>query len=652
MEKGWKIQARRALLQQVAPAYQNASPTQKPHILAHFLALTGYGRSYAAWLLNHAEEIAQTAALPRSRYGPEVQQILVLVWETLNRICAKRLVPFLPDILDALEQGGYVQLSEEHRLLLLSLSAATADRLLRVHRRARPHSLSTTNAGPLLKQQTPIRTFAAWNGAQPGFLEIDLVAHCGPHIDGSFLYTLTLTDVATCWTECLPLLHRGQEAVLEGIRQARKRFPFPILGIDTDNGGEFINELLVAYCVREHITFTRGRPHEKRDQCFVEQKNRVVVRQVVGRDSLEGEHTARQLAELYQALRLYVNYFQPSMNMQAKTYEGRTVRQTYNAAKIPLQRLLLSGVLPASQQQELKARARDLDPVRLFQQLQQLQHAVFRCAVGASPVEQSTAASSLLVFEEVRCSMGLLASQESEPDREGFLQQHGRQESRGNPALLTWRRTKNDPFAGQWEQILAWMQDDLTRSSGDLFRQLQSLYPGRYQPLQIRTLQRGMRKIRAHLLSIRQPPAPIEEIQDPLSSAVELPPEPKAVEILPCSCIPSAGRSDDHPPTNDHHANPIKSSFANEQSIKEQDGKKNRSPDRSCEISSDLRKIECASTEWHVSPDPCTGDRGLCAGTPKSWIPPENTRVAPDGPGSVAPIHVDQRSTDPSPGTD
>src|SRR5450432_1587483 len=368
------------------------------------MIVTGSVRKYAMWVLNHAEEVLQTADAPPQRYGSEVQQALVLAWETLNRICAKRLIPFLPDMIESLERNGHLQLSEENRRIVLSMSAATADRLLRAQRLHCLRSLSTTKAGPLLKQQIPIRTFEDWNEATPGFLEVDLVAHCGSSTLGSFLYTLTLTDVATGWTECLPVLNRGREEVLAGLQRARTLFPFPILGIDTDNGGEFLNEDVVAYCAHEQITFTRGRPYQKRDQCFIEQKNGVVVRQVVGRDRLEGEHAARQLTELYRALRLYVNCFQPSMKLLAKECEGRKMRRIYDPAKTPLQRLLLSDVLPVSQQCELRAVARALDPLRLFQQLQHLQHAIFRCAVGCSLMGQ---ASPLLVFASEQCTTGL-----------------------------------------------------------------------------------------------------------------------------------------------------------------------------------------------------------------------------------------------------
>ena len=203
------------------------------------------------------------------------------------------------------------------------MSAATADRLLSSQRKQSQRGLSTTRAGTLLKQRIPIRTFEEWKETRPGFLEADLVAHCGTDIEGGYLYTLTLTDIATGWTECLPLLYRSQETVLAALQQARVLFPFPILGIDTVNGGEFINDSLMAYCEQEQITFTRGRPYLKNDQCFVEQKNGAIVRQAVGYDRLVGAQAYRQLTELYRALRLYVNFFQPSMKLLAKQREGK-----------------------------------------------------------------------------------------------------------------------------------------------------------------------------------------------------------------------------------------------------------------------------------------------------------------------------------------
>jgi|GEM_PF-790562 len=280
-------QSRRELVRQMAPRYQEASRARKSVLLDEFVALTGYVRKYAIQLPNHPEE-----PKPRSRqvrlphYGPEVQQALFLAWKAANQICAKRLIPFLPTLIEALERHGHLHLIEEYRKQLLSMSATTADRILRSSRQQATHGVSTTRAGTLLKHQIPIRTFQDWNETEPGFLEADLVAHCGIQAEGGYLYTLTLTDITTGWTECLPLLYRSRETVLAAFQCTQKLFPFPILGIDTDNGGEFINEIIVAYCEQEQITFTRGRPYQKRDQCFVEQKNRAIVRKAGGLRSL------------------------------------------------------------------------------------------------------------------------------------------------------------------------------------------------------------------------------------------------------------------------------------------------------------------------------------------------------------------------------
>jgi hypothetical protein len=283
------------------------------------------------------------------------------------------------------------------------MSAATADRLLRGPRTQGLRGLATTRAGTLLKQQISMRTFEQWNEKEPGFLEADVVAHCGSQPKGHFLSTLTLTDIATGWTECFPLLTKSAEAVVSALQQARTCFPFPILGLDTDNGCEFINECLLAYYEAEHITFTRGRPDVKNDQCFVEQKNGAVVRQVIGYDRFEGEQAYQQLREVYQALHLYINGFQPSMKLQAKQYDGKKVRRIYDAAKTPLQRLLLSHVLSASQKQELQHAAQVLDPLRLFHHLQDLQRAMIGFRTCISSAAESTFSVVVLPFCIERC---------------------------------------------------------------------------------------------------------------------------------------------------------------------------------------------------------------------------------------------------------
>jgi hypothetical protein len=170
-----------------------------------------------------------------------VQQALFLAWKATHYVCAKRLLPSLPNLVGLLEGQGSLQLTEEERRQLFAMSVSTAERFLRTQRKPRLHGLSTTTPGPWCKPQIPVRMFSPWEEDRPGFVEMDLVAHCGEHLDGGFLYTLTLTDLATGWTECLPLLYKSADAVLAALAQARTLFPFPLLGIDTDSGSEFLN---------------------------------------------------------------------------------------------------------------------------------------------------------------------------------------------------------------------------------------------------------------------------------------------------------------------------------------------------------------------------------------------------------------------------
>ena len=387
MRSQLSYRSKRELLLQIAPRYREASLALKTVILDEFVAATGYARKYAIRLLSHPVAPKLKIERPRpARYGLEVQQALHLAWTAANHICAKRLIPFLPTLVDSLERHGHLQLSEECRRQLLSMSPATADRILQPYRRQERHGISTTRSGTLLKKQIPIRTFNDWNETTPGFMEADLVAHCGSQAEGSYLFTLTLTDIATGWTECLPLLGRGQEAVIAALKRARQLLPFPLLGIDTDNGGEFINVELAAYCQQEQITFTRGRPRKSNDQCYVEQKNGQIVRQVVGYDRFTGELAYRQLTELYRALRVYVNCFQPSMKLQAKEREGSKVRRSYDQAQTPMQRLLASGTIPLKPQQELLRITQALDPLRLLSQLEHLQKALWQHAVPSEAV--------------------------------------------------------------------------------------------------------------------------------------------------------------------------------------------------------------------------------------------------------------------------
>ncbi|HEU4341204.1 MAG TPA: transposase [Candidatus Binatia bacterium] len=246
----------------------------------------------------------------------------------------------MPEAIRVLERCQEINLAADTKELLLKISSASIDRCLRPIRRQTPHGLSTTKPGRLLKTLIPVRTFTEWDEERPGFLEIDLVAHCGNTTEGQFLCTLTCTDLCTGWTEVTGLLHRSQEAVSEALGRMRQRLPFPLLGIDSDNGGEFINDLLYRYCLDEQITFTRSRPYQKNDQAHVEQKNWSVVRHTVGYDRWETEQELALLESIYDDLRLYINFFQPSLKLIAKERIGNKTIKRYDTAKTPYQRVI------------------------------------------------------------------------------------------------------------------------------------------------------------------------------------------------------------------------------------------------------------------------------------------------------------------------
>jgi hypothetical protein len=304
---------------------------------------------------------------------------LAELWKVGGGVCGKRLVPLIPDLLDALERFGELTLSEATKAQLVRMSAATADRLLSPARRGpKPVGLSTTRPGTMLKKHIPVRTFADWSEDAAGFTEADLVAHCGETVAGEYLNTLNLTDVKTGWTECEALPNRSQASVSCAVQRIRKRLPFALLGLDTDNGTEFINQTLLRYCEEEMITFSRGRPYKKNDQCFIEQKNFSVVRKAIGYNRLEGDDCCQALNRYYQILRLYVNFFQPSMKLIHKDRQGSKVTKQYDQAKTPYRRVLECTEVPEWLKDRLKQQFNALNPLRLQAQMEQSKSALWK----------------------------------------------------------------------------------------------------------------------------------------------------------------------------------------------------------------------------------------------------------------------------------
>lgn len=356
--------------------YRSADRAGRQQILKEFLEVTGYHRKSAIRLFSvrFAQE-REGSARKRGRpttYEPAVAAALQIVWEAANCICSRRLQPFIPKLLGALRRHDELVVAPEIEEYLCKMSVSTIDRLLHpLRQNHKARGLGTTKPGTLLKQAIPVRTFADWDEQRPGFLEIDLVAHCGQSTEGFYLCTLNSVDIATGWSECVAVWGKGQDRVGGGVHAIGRRLPFPLLGLDSDNGSEFINQHLFQYCQRNKITFTRSRPFKKNDQCYIEQKNWTIVRREVGYDRYNSHASLDLLNELYGYLRMYVNFFQPVLKLTGKERRGAKVHKTYDVAQTPYERLCASQILDAEKQAELDRTYQRLNPVRLRKQIDQ-----------------------------------------------------------------------------------------------------------------------------------------------------------------------------------------------------------------------------------------------------------------------------------------
>lgn len=391
------MKARRAVIEASAKRYQAARKKERSRILDEFTALTRYGRKYASWVLAHWKRrrvltIGGVRTIyvfgsprPRKRganapkrpptYGPDIIRLVKGLWALAGGLCGKRLAPFIRQCVPILERFEEITVTSEQRRKLLAVSPATIDRLLAPERaKYRLKGRATTKPGTLLKHQIPIRTFADWDEKRPGFMEADLVSHDGGFLGSDVLQSLTMTDVASTWTEIRALKSKARRWVLEALAKIRRTLPFPLLGLDCDNGGEFINDELRAYCDHEHLTFTRSRPYRKNDSCFVEQKNYSVVRQAVGYLRLTTDKQLLCLEELYSSLNLFTNYFQPSTKLVKKTRSGSRVKKVYDTPQTPYQRLMNDPSITASVKRQLHSVYRTLNPAQLRREITQAQN--------------------------------------------------------------------------------------------------------------------------------------------------------------------------------------------------------------------------------------------------------------------------------------
>jgi transposase InsO family protein len=349
--------------------YRQADRKLKQVILNEFCANTVYDRKYAIRLLNGPppSRFQRQRARRRSRspsYGPVVLSVLQAVWEAAGYPWSVRLKALLPLWMPWVRKRFRVSADVERQLL--AISARQMGRRLRERkRRLKRRRYGGTRPGALLKHQIPVKT-KAWDVRAPGFTEVDLVSHSGNAASGEFAYSLNLTDLYTTWTETRAVLGKGEAAVLATFEDLQAALPSRLLGIDSDNGSEFINHHLARWCWNRDIQFTRSRPYKKDDNAHVEQKNWTKVRQLLGYARYDQPELVTLVQQLYRRdWRLLQNFFQPIMKLHTKHRHGSRVKKTYDRAQTPVQRLLAWPGLARHQRQSLRQLQATLDPITL-----------------------------------------------------------------------------------------------------------------------------------------------------------------------------------------------------------------------------------------------------------------------------------------------
>ena len=362
-----------AYLNQLRKRYRKARKKQRSKILDEFVETTGYHRKHAIALLR-GKRWHRNPKIPRRRvrsriYLAEDKRAILWLADLFDQVGSKRLRAAMDAELDNLRRHHHLQVSRACFQRLKHISPSTMDRFRRAEARLKAKHRGGTKPGTLLKSQVKVRTWADWDDKRPGFAEIDLVQHDGGNSSGFFACTLNATDVATGWTEMRAVLNKAQKHVFAALEQIRQDLPFPLLGIDSDNGSEFINDELVRYCDQEHLTFTRGRAGHKNDNPYVEQKNWSVVRRCIGYARYDTLAQVNQLNALYAVYRLFVNHFMPVQKLRAKTRVGIKVKRVFDDYQTPYRRALDSSQIDPKNKRGLRAIHAKLDVVKLKRQI-------------------------------------------------------------------------------------------------------------------------------------------------------------------------------------------------------------------------------------------------------------------------------------------
>jgi hypothetical protein len=374
--------ARREYAEVMRRRYRGAVDKRgRGRLLDEYCATTGSHRKAAIRRLTAASRGGRRRPGRPPRYGPDLLPLLERVWLASDQLSGKLLRPVLSALLTALQVHHGVVIPPPVWAALTAASAATLDRLLGPVRRRRgrqPRRLST--ALHRVRAQVPLRTWSEWRGVAPGALQGDLVLHCGETTAGRYCATLVAVDVATTWTELQPLWDLHHQRVTGAIQHLHQRLPFALREWHSDNGSEFINACLLGWCQRRHVRFTRGRPYRKNDQAWVEQRNGLLVRRLVGYDRYSSRTALTVLHRLYALLRLQHNFFRPVRKLVSKRRVGSKVIKRYDAAHTPYQRVLAAGVLTPEQRQVLDQQLQTLDPIALARQIQQTLDVLWKLA--------------------------------------------------------------------------------------------------------------------------------------------------------------------------------------------------------------------------------------------------------------------------------
>lgn len=364
---------RHTIVRAFAREYKKAGRKERGSILKEVIRITGYYKSHACELLNNPPKNKPVIRRSRPSRYLEILPQLKKLWITSNFACGKILVPAIPELLESLLRFKEIKVNKSKKKLLLKISAATVDRLLKPDReRLEIKGRSGTKPGTLLKHQIPVRIFTPWNEQAPGFLEIDLVAHCGESLVDTYINTLDGVDVATTWTEKQALMGKGERLTIEAFEKMEKRFPFKILGVDSDNGSEFINWHFLKMAQRKQITFTRSRAYRKNDQAHIEQKNFSTVRKIIGYQRLETEKQLVVLNRIYKLLSDYLNFFIPTLKLVRKEHIGSKVKRIYDRPKTPYQRVLEHAGVREDIKAKLKSKYLTFNPLALLRDINKL----------------------------------------------------------------------------------------------------------------------------------------------------------------------------------------------------------------------------------------------------------------------------------------